>query len=454
MTELSPLKQFVPSAVCLKCDGCCRFQSSDSAWRPKWNKKEFTDDENFVTTIAECGNHLCRFFNKTDSTCRTYADRPFDCALYPFLLSDEPDGLKVYVHLACPYIQDHETDPALNEYVDYLRAFFNEPATADFLRRNKQYVQDYVPQAPEIRHLFTLERKDALLEHKPLFEEFAARSPRPLSTYHFSSIFAWQDFFQFRFELIDDRLCVFAHQGGGSFLYLPPLGGDIRQSTLQECWRRMGPSPLARVENISDIHLPGLREHGYNAYLKAHEYVYARRDLVELGGHAYKSKRHDIHLFLERHPHPEFREYAPGDFDACSRLYRRWAQDRKAHCADEIYVSMLEENARVHRLLLRHYKELGLAGRVLICDEELIGYSFGYALDEQTFCVLLEITDLEKTGAAAHIFHQFCADPLLGRFEHINTMDDFGMPQVARTKESYRPLRKLPVYTLTKRDNT
>ena len=39
MTEVS-LKQFVPSEVCLKCNGCCRYKQADSVWRPKLGQKD------------------------------------------------------------------------------------------------------------------------------------------------------------------------------------------------------------------------------------------------------------------------------------------------------------------------------------------------------------------------------------------------------------------------------
>lgn len=37
---LQNFKQFVPSNVCLSCDGCCRFKQSDSRWRPHMTKEE------------------------------------------------------------------------------------------------------------------------------------------------------------------------------------------------------------------------------------------------------------------------------------------------------------------------------------------------------------------------------------------------------------------------------
>jgi uncharacterized protein len=148
--EQLTLKQFVPSSVCLKCDGCCRFQTPDSLWRPKG------EDADYIATVADCGKHLCRFLNKTDSTCTVYANRPFECALYPFLLSHGSDGIDVFVHLACPYVQQNEQDPKLQEHVGYLQDLFRQPQMADFLRRNPQVVGDYSSVHIEMRHLFTL----------------------------------------------------------------------------------------------------------------------------------------------------------------------------------------------------------------------------------------------------------------------------------------------------------
>ncbi len=446
---IKDLKQFVPSSVCLKCEGCCRFQAADSPWRPKWDKREFVDDKDHVTTIRDCGDHFCRFFNKGEGTCRTYHDRPFECELYPFLLSRHVDGIKVYVHLACPYVQDHQGGTEVGEYVEYLKEFFQQPSTLDFLKRNDRLIHDYAPFEAEIQYLFTIaDRPSALLSHKGIFDQYLSRSSRPLSVYHFSAIFAWQDFFEFRFEIIDERLCVFAYQHGEPFLYLPPLGGAVSAATVDKCFEFMKGSRLARIENICDNQLPAFERGGYNADLKAHEYVHARKDLVELAGSAYKSKRHDIHVFEARYPGAIFRPYVPEDLEACKALYGRWSQERKAHNDDPLYAGMLEDNARVHPLLIANAAVLGLIGRVVIVNGDIAGYTFGYPLDERTFCVLLEVTDLGLTGLAAYLFNRFCADVELGRYDLINTMDDCGIPNVAAAKQSWLPVQVLPVYNL------
>jgi Fe-S-cluster containining protein len=167
MTELS-LKQFVPSEVCLKCDGCCRYKEADSIWRPKLGADDrdslaalitagdVLDTQGYIKTIQTCGKDFCRFLNGTDSTCGIYTKRPFECSLYPFIISQAQDAVKVYVHLSCPYVQDHLSRADYDAYVVYLKEFFRREDIREFLFRNKAMFHDYSSYAPELLHLFDL----------------------------------------------------------------------------------------------------------------------------------------------------------------------------------------------------------------------------------------------------------------------------------------------------------
>ena len=157
---ISQLKQFVPSNVCLKCDGCCRFQLSDSPWRPKVGEqelKEGVDPEGYLKTIPQGGHHQCTHFNQTDNTCGVYSKRPFECALYPFIISSSSRGVEVYVHLACPYVQENEIKPEMQEYILYLKNFLNQLPTKAFLTNNSRLLHDYTPFNNELKFLFRIE---------------------------------------------------------------------------------------------------------------------------------------------------------------------------------------------------------------------------------------------------------------------------------------------------------
>ena len=121
----------------------------------------------YIKTIQTCGEHFCQFFNGKDNTCGIYAKRPFECSLYPFILSKTPDAVKVYAHLSCPYVQDHLPGADFDAYVAYLKEFFRRAETREFLSRNKDMFHDYSAYAPELLHLFDLD--PILYERQPCF---------------------------------------------------------------------------------------------------------------------------------------------------------------------------------------------------------------------------------------------------------------------------------------------
>jgi len=292
-----------------------------------------------------------------------------------------------------------------------------------------------------------------LLEKKILVETCLNKGARPLSSFSFVSLFAWGDFFDFEFKMIKDCLCIFAHGDPGSFLYLPPLGNNFDPSTIELVFAHMTQGsklrPVNRIENIPSNLLSSFGTSDYNQYLRPVEYVYRKEDLIALKGNAYKSQRHDCNSFCAHQKAHSFEPYSEDDLDLCMGLYERWADHRAKANSDDVYRSMLQENRQVHARLLKFGKALGLVIRVLKVDGHIAGYTFGFALDENTFCIYAEIADLKIPGSAAYMFKNFCADEQLKGFNRINTMDDFAMPNVARAKQAYHPSELVSSYTVS-----
>ncbi len=153
-------KQFVPSEVCLKCDGCCRFKEADSRWRPYFSPSEIKIaalpslpdkvfgkhlvglDQRIKTT--PCGQgFLCHFFNPQDNSCGIYHARPFECQLYPFILGKEDKNIILYVHLNCPFVSEHWGLGVYKEYAQYLVNFFDQSSVRTFLKENLSLIADY-----------------------------------------------------------------------------------------------------------------------------------------------------------------------------------------------------------------------------------------------------------------------------------------------------------------------
>jgi len=456
------LKQFVPSEVCLACDGCCRFKEEKSPWRPKMANEEIQQavqgglaEEIFskavaasgpIKTVSCSGHHFCSFFRPENNTCGIYRARPLECQLYPFVITRRGKDVVICAHHHCPFVQHQRHTQDFEEYVAYLKNFFVEPHVIEFLKRNPLLIGEYPDDQDDLEYLFPIEfndRQSSLLSKKDLMEMFLKKENRHLSAFSFVSIFIWSEFFNFELELINGHLCIFADNDSGRFLYLPPLGKEgFSPQTIVQCFERMNrpglPTAAARIENVTGPCLQRFSPEEFSFQPKAYEYVYFRKDIAALKGGGFKSKRSSYNFFVKNHSH-EFLPYREEMLEEALSLYDRWARNRLAKYHDEIYAQMIQENRSVHRLALKYFKELGLVGRVVRVEGEIRGYSFGFPLNAQVFCVLFETTELTTQGLAVYLFRRFCDDPDVAPYPFINVMDDFGMKNIEAVKWSFRP---------------
>src|SRR3989338_2444541 len=254
--------------------------------------------------------------------------------------------------------------------------------------------------------------------------------------------------------MMGDHLCIFAKNDAGVFMYLPPLGALIKEETIDQCFDYMkevnGENGVTRIENVSHQQLKHFSTEKYAFYKKGYEYIYYKDDICELKVNRYKSKRSSYNQFKRLYTY-EYAHYAPQMLEECMGLYRNWAEQRKRVIHDDIYHQMIDENGRVHGLVLKHFDQLGLVGRVVLVDGKNKGYTFGFSINQNLFCVLFEITDLSMKGLSVFIFREFCHDPAWADFKFVNVMDDFEMNNVRQTKMSFHPAIMMPLYTVTKR---
>ncbi|MBI3803932.1 MAG: DUF2156 domain-containing protein [Nitrospirae bacterium] len=284
--------------------------------------------------------------------------------------------------------------------------------------------------------------KPLLPESRSLFDPFLQRTGAPLSAYSFVTHFLWQGHFSFFYHVSQDHLLLFARYDRCIYMPLPPLGPPD-QKIIFDCFdwmdRENPDRAVSRIENIAEAETGLYRASGLTVEPKDPEYLCRRIALAELKGDRYKSQRAACNYF-EKQFQPVGRPYRAADEGACRDLFRRWAGDRAARHSDTVYRMMLQDAESVHSRALAEADALGLVGRVVAVDEAIVGYTFGFPQNAETFCVFLEVTDPEKKGGSAYLFREFCRT--LVDFQWINLMDDSGIPSLRRTKESYRPTQK------------
>ncbi len=311
------------------------------------------------------------------------------------------------------------------------------------------------------------------LTDKPLFDSAMRNLAQPISDYTFANVFIWSTCLRLSWTTRHRHLCVFAN-GDDLTMLLPPLPlagateAEMRQA-VHEAFGIMdaynlscGHADRSRMEYVSDEMLERL--HGalgdslnLGATPMSGDFIYPRMNMVELAGKALKSKRHGKTRFMREYPDHRTELLTATHVDACLTLLDRWEQhaddahpdqitEDESHTATAI-LRRREEMAC--RTALHHHETLGLTGMVLYVGETLVGFTLGEAVSPNQASVLIEKTDPRCHGAPQFIYSEFCRVHWDGHPE-INAGDDWGIPTLRWTKESYRPSRRLNKYALVR----
>lgn len=291
------------------------------------------------------------------------------------------------------------------------------------------------------------------LKDKKIFSRFLTRRKHSLSVYAFENIYIWKALYNIKWAVIDESLCIFFQDGLGCFLYLPPLSTKQKEPVLKKAFEVMDGfnrnAEFSRIENIESQELESFKELGYLCNEKPGEYLCLRQELSDLSGVKFKSKRACFNYFIKHYPF-EYLPFSLREGKGCLELYEYWMKSRWQKCADHIYQGMLEDSFKCLKKMLMDYRGLDIRGSIVRIGKELKGFTFGFKLSADTFCILYEVTDLSVKGLAQFIFRRFCAE--LKDYKYINIMDDSGLKNLKQVKLSYHPHKLVPAYIAQRKD--
>jgi hypothetical protein len=285
------------------------------------------------------------------------------------------------------------------------------------------------------------------LKNRAIFAGHLGIGSHELSVYSFENIYIWKNLYDIRWKIIEGSLCVFFLHKLGSFLYLPPLGPVDKRPALKIVFQIMDRynknKEISRIENIEEKDAPLYKELGFACKAKSFDYLCLRNDLAGLRGDKFKAKRACFNYFV-KHNSYEYLPLSLKDRSGCLRLYNYWAGQKRQQNQGCLYQGMLEDSLDCLRTLLKDFRKLDIAARLVKIDSEIKAFTFGYRLNKDTFCILYEITDLSIKGLAQFVFRKFSEE--LKDYKYINIMDDSGLDNLKKVKLSYYPARLIPAY--------
>ena len=285
------------------------------------------------------------------------------------------------------------------------------------------------------------------LDDKKLFSRFLNARSHELSAYAFENIYIWKALFDIQWAMIEDSLCIFFRDKAGCFMYLPPLSEHPGVRAVKESFAVMNGinknKEISRIENAEEKDLPFYEKIGYGYKKRGCEYLCRQKDMAGLKGDKFKSKRASLNYFTKNYRF-EYMLHSSKYEDECLRLYSEWAKNRRGKNTDSIYRGMIDDSYLCLETLLGSYGDLEIEGRVVRVDGKLKGFTAGFRLNKDIFCVLYEITDLSVKGISQFIFQKFSSE--LTDYKYINIMDDSGLDNLKKVKLSYHPAKLIPAY--------
>jgi ribosomal protein S18 acetylase RimI-like enzyme len=312
-------------------------------------------------------------------------------------------------------------------------------------------------------------RVQVTLSDKELFDTFFSNLAEPVSDYSFANIFPWCASLHLSWAHIDRHLCVFANSTGDLTMLMPPLpAADASDADAKTCLRtcfdimdgfndRRSDRSRSRIEYVSDEMLSRLEAAGPTtraAALFSGDYVYDMRKMIDLDGKALKSKRHSRSKFIRDFPNHRVENFDESHQSACTDLLNLWQRH-----GDEAHIGEVNEeqvgsdvlrrrDTHACQIALTHFRALNLTGMVLYVGDRLVGFTLGEKLGRDQASILIEKTHPDFPGSAQFIFSEFCRLHW-AHLSECNAGDDWGIPSLRFTKQTYRPSRMIGKHTLT-----
>ena len=169
------------------------------------------------------------------------------------------------------------------------------------------------------------------------------------------------------------------------------------------------------------------------------DYLYTSESLATLVGRKLASKRNHISYF-EKTFDWKYEPISKENIHQCELLNEHWERLNREKNPEEIG----DEHLAIKKALANFF-ELGLEGGILTIENEIVAFTFGEKLNDNTFCTHVEKAYGNIRGAYQMINREF-ARQLRDRYEYINREDDTGSEGLRRAKLSYHPHRLVIKY--------
>ena len=292
--------------------------------------------------------------------------------------------------------------------------------------------------------------KEIELQDKEIFKKYLQGCEIKTDMANFTSLFLWKDWCgHTTWDIINDTIVV-QKTFGDELFHFCPLSAD--KEKIVETIKILIAQAIEENKNLKFTEINDTQR---DFILKAcptcfnvkenrdgADYIYSVKDLIDLPGRAYSSKRNHINKFLRTYTDYEFKELGDKEIPDCLNYIQTWAQN---HYNNEDVHFQGEYQGTL--LALKHFNELDVKGLGLYVDGKMEGFTIGEELNPNTALIHIEKASSHIDGAYTILNREFLAR-CWNNYQFVNREEDMGMPGLRKAKESYHPVKLEMTYIL------
>ncbi|MBR5510481.1 MAG: DUF2156 domain-containing protein [Lachnospiraceae bacterium] len=255
----------------------------------------------------------------------------------------------------------------------------------------------------------------------------------------FANAYLWARFYQLGWAEIEGTL-VFRTGKEGKYSYTYPMGMGDRKAAIEFLLKDSQDKGYPfHLHAVSQEELEELEQYFPEKFQvewdrNTADYVYETEKLIHLSGKKYHGKKNHVNQFKAAYPDWSYEALTDDNVEECFQMALNWRRDNGC---DEHH----EKNSEMCVALnsLRLHKELGLKGGVLRAGGEIVAFTMGEPVCDDTFVVHIEKAYAHVRGAYPMINQQFLEHEA-AEYRYVNREEDTGDEGLRKAKLSYRPV--------------
>ncbi|MCI9053438.1 MAG: DUF2156 domain-containing protein [Lachnospiraceae bacterium] len=253
--------------------------------------------------------------------------------------------------------------------------------------------------------------------------------------YSFANTFIWRNIYKVEAAKVGECVLI---RNKKSKIYTFPIGKEGQKEVIEEMINQAKKEGTSlKIRGILEEQKDKMQEwfpeqFQFTAFREDADYIYLTERLMTLAGKKLHGKRNHIARFKDADDW-SYEKMTKENRKECLEMNDKWCKIQQC----EIYHSLQQEQCAVQEAF-RYFEELKLTGGLLRKAGEVVAYTIGEPLTEDTYVVHIEKAFASIQGAYPMINQQFvlanCKD-----YQYVNREEDMGEEGLRKAKSSYYP---------------